>query len=151
MPNDASEWQFEMPNERRNLLFWHFKNQNKRKFWHGKCLHVSLLRFSIRYKKFMICRSSRLRQAVRGLMTVFWRRFLTIHCSNCPNWARRNHFFRDDSKKEIPCDILSEITMERLLKWNLMLVISKCQMPACLNEPNMAILSCFGWWFLREL
>ena len=95
-------------------------------------LHVSLLRFSIRYKKFMICHSFELRQAVKGLMTVFWGRFPTIYCLNCLNWVRGNHFFRDDYKVEIPCDILSEITMERLLKWNLMLTQFKHKIDASL-------------------
>ena len=117
--------------------FLAFQKSKQKKILTWKVLDVSLLKFSIRYKKFMICRSSRLRQAVSGLMTVFWRRFPKIYCLNRSNWTRGNHFFRDDSKKEIPCDILSEITMERLLKWNLMWVISKCQMPVYLNAPHI--------------
>ena len=93
MPNDASVLAFDMPFLAKESLFWYFKSNKEKKtkrktniFDFFKCLHVFFSLFSILYKICKLYRSSRLWQAVRGLMTEFLERFLSFHCLNCQTW-----------------------------------------------------------------
>ena len=144
MPNDASvlafRWHLKCHFERRNPLFWHFKSnkgtKTKRKNDISdflKCLHVFYSVFSIRCKICKICRSLALRQKVSVLMTAVFERFHAFHCLICQSWTWGNHLFSNDSKKTIPWNVMTENTMEKLLKVNPLWANAKLQMPVGLN------------------
>ena len=90
---------------------------------------------SILYKIFKFCRSSRLRQAVRGLMTEFSERFPSFHCLRCQTLMWGNRLFCNDVEKMIPWRVAKKNTMEKLLKPNPLCINAKLQMPVYVNGP----------------
>ena len=154
MPNDVSvltfRWHLKCHFKRRNPLFWHFKSnketKTKRKndiFDFFKCLHVFHSVFSILYKICKFCRSSRLRQAVRGLMTEFSERFPSFHCLRCQTLMWGNRLFCNNVEKMIPWRVAKKNTMEKLLKPNPLCINAKLQMPVYVNGPIPLLLFFF--------
>ena len=120
------------------------KNQNKEKNDISnflKFLHDFYSVFSIRCKTCKICRSLTLRQNVSVLMTAVFERLHAFHCLICQSWTWGNHLF-SDSKKTIPWNVMTENTMEKLIKVNPLWSNAKLQMQVGLNA---AIWLIFQW------
>ena len=128
------------------------RNQNKETKWHlwfFKVFARFLFNFSKRCKICKIRRRLALRQTFLVLMTALFDRFHVFIVWSVKSWTGGNHLFSNNSKKTIPWNVMTENTMEKLLKVNPLWGNAKLQILVGLNAANDLIAKlCLVFWEL---